>query len=78
MRFVAGPGMGFGADIAPFLLLAEATAMRATCVQMCYSIERVPVWPAPPALTFLDLSENAIGAAGAAALAARLQVRRCL
>ena len=75
VRCVAGPGMGYGADIAPFLWHAEATAMRAACVQMCYAIERVPVWPAPSALTGLYLSFNAIGDTGAAALAARLQVR---
>jgi hypothetical protein len=78
VRFVAGPGMGYGADIAPFLLHAEATAMRAVCVQMCYAIERVPAWPTPSVLTRLDLSRNKIGDAGAAALAARLQVRRCM
>jgi hypothetical protein len=67
--------MGYGADIAPLLLHAEATAMRATCVQMCYAIERVPVWPTPvAALTRLDVSGNAIGDAGAAALAVQLQV----
>ncbi len=75
VRFVAGPGMGYGADIAPFLLHAEATAMRATCVQMCHAIERVPAWPTPVALTRIDLSCNVIGNAGAAALAAQLQVR---
>ena len=74
VRFVAGPGMGYGADIAPLLLHAEATAMRAACVQMCYAIERVPEWPTPTALTRLDLYGNAIGNVGAAALAARLQV----
>ncbi len=74
-RFVAGPGMGYGADIAPFLCHAEATAMRAACVQMCYAIERTPRWPAPAAVTRLDLSFNSIGNAGAAALAAHLQVR---
>jgi hypothetical protein len=76
VRFVAGPGMGYGADIAPLLCHAEATAMRAACVQMCYAIERVPVWPSPAAaLTRLDVSSNAIGDAGAALLAAQLQVR---
>jgi hypothetical protein len=53
VRFVAGPGMGYGADIAPLLLHTEATAMRATCVQMSYAIERVPAWPTPAALTTL-------------------------
>jgi hypothetical protein len=66
--------MGYGADIAPLLLHAEATAMRAACVQMCYAIERVPVWPTPGAAVMLDLSNNAIGDAGAVALAASLQV----
>jgi hypothetical protein len=75
VRFVAGPGMGYGADIAPFLLLSEATAMRATCVQMCHAIERRSVWPTPVALTRLDLSSNVIGDAGVAALAAQLKVR---
>ncbi len=75
VRFVAGPGMGFGADIAPFLLRAEATAMHASCVQMCFAIERHSVWPTPTALTRLDLSGNAIGDIGAAALAVQLQVR---
>jgi hypothetical protein len=76
VRFVAGPGMGYGADIAPFLFLAEATAMRAVCVQMCYAIERMPEWPTPAAaVKWLDLSSNAIGDAGAVALAAQLQVR---
>ena len=74
VRFVAGPGMGYGADIAPFLLHAEATAMRATCVQMSYAVERIRVWPKPVALTRLDLSGNCIGDAGAAALAAQVQV----
>ena len=78
VRFVAGPGMGYGADIAPFLLHAEATAMRASCVQMCFAIERQSVWPTPAAVTRLDLSENAIGDAGAAALAVHLQVRMCV
>ncbi len=73
--YVAGPGRGYGADIASFLCHAEATAMRATCVQMCHAIEHVPVWPTPVALTRLDLSENAIGDVGAVALAAQLQVR---
>jgi hypothetical protein len=78
VRFVAGPGMGYGADIAPLLLHTEATAMRATCVQMGYAIERVAVWPTPvAALWWLDLSGNTIGDAGAAALAAELQVRLC-
>jgi hypothetical protein len=54
---------------------AEATAMRAACVQMCYAIERTPVWPTPAAVTRLHLYGNAIGNAGAAALAALLQVR---
>ena len=76
VKFVAGPGMGYGVDIAPLLLHAEASAMRATCVQMCYAIERAPLWPAPGALTRLDLSYNGIGDTGAAALAAQLQVRR--
>jgi len=76
VQFVAGPGMGYGADIAPFLCHAEATAMRAVCVQMCYAIERVPEWPTPvAAVTKLTLSSNAIGDAGAVALAAQLQVR---
>jgi hypothetical protein len=70
--------MGYGADITPFLLHAEATAMRATCVQMCHAIERVPVWPTPVALTRIDLSCNVIGNVGAAALAAQLQVRSYL
>jgi thiosulfate reductase cytochrome b subunit len=75
VRFVAGPGMGYGAVIAPLLCHAEATAMRAACVQMCYAIERGPVWPTPAAaVTRLDLSSNAIGNAGAIALAAQLQV----
>ena len=74
VRFVAGPGMGYGADIAPFLLHAEATAMRATCVQMSYAVERIRAWPQPVALTRLDLSGNCIGDAGAAALAAQVQV----
>jgi hypothetical protein len=74
VRFVAGPGMGYGADIAPLLLHAEATAMRATCVQMSYAIERIRAWPTPAALTRLDLSDNAIGDAGAVALAQGLQV----
>ncbi len=79
VQFVAGPGMGYGADVAPLLTHAEATAMRAACVQMCHAIERVPVWPSPAAaLTRLDLSGNAIGDAGAKALAAYLQVRRRL
>jgi hypothetical protein len=78
VRFVAGPGMGYGADIEPLLCHAEATAMRAACVQMCYAIERVPVWPIPAApLTQLDLSGNSIGDAGAAAWADLLQVRVC-
>ncbi len=71
--------MGYGADVAPFLCHAEATAMRAVCVQVCYAIERVPGWPTPAAArTKLDLSCNQIGDAGAAALAAQLQVRVCL
>jgi hypothetical protein len=75
VRFVAGPGMGHGADIAPLLLHAEATAMRAACVQMCYAIERGSVWPTPAAaVTRLDLSRNRIGDAGAVALAAPLEV----
>ena len=74
VRFVAGPGMGYGADIAPCLLHAEATAMRATCVQMSYAVERIRAWPEPVALTRLDLSGNCIGDAGAAALAAQVQV----
>ena len=68
------PRMGYGADIAPFLLHAEATAMRATCVQMSYAVERIRAWPQPVALTRLDLSGNCIGDAGAAALAAHVQV----
>ncbi len=75
VRFAAGPGMGYGADIAPFLCYAEATAMRATCVQMSYAIERTTVWPAPAALTRLDMSGNAMGDAGAVALATSLQVQ---
>ncbi len=68
--------MGYGADIAPFLCHAEATAMRAVCVQMCSAIERTPEWPIPAAaVTKLDLSHNMIGDAGTAALAAQLQVR---
>ncbi len=74
VRFVAGPGMGYGADIAPLLLHAEATAMRATCVQMSNAVERIRAWPKPVALTRLDLSGNRIGDAGAAALAAHVQV----
>jgi hypothetical protein len=74
VRFVAGPGMGYGAEIAPLLCHAEATAMRAVCVQMCYAIERVPGWPTPAAVTKLDLSGNAIGDVGAVSLAAQLQV----
>ena len=75
VRFVAGPGMGYGADIAPLLCHAEATAMRAVCVQMCYAIERVPGWPTPAAaVTRLNLSSNAIGDAGAVALASLLEV----
>ena len=75
VRFVAGAGMGYGAPIAPFLLLSEATAMRATCVQMCHAIERRPGWPTPVAVNQLVLCRNAIGNAGATALAALLQVR---
>ncbi len=75
VRFVAGPGMGYGADIAPLLCHAEATAMRAACVQMCHAIECVPVWSTPAAaVTRLDLSSNAIGNAGAVAMASVLQV----
>ena len=75
VRFVAGPGMGYGADVAPLLCHAEATAMRAVCVQMCYAIERMPEWPTPAAaVTKLNLSYNDIGDAGAVALAAQLQV----
>jgi hypothetical protein len=75
VKFVAGPGMGYGAHIAPFLLHSEATALRASCCQMCCAIERTAVWPTLVAVTRLDLSGNAIGEAGAAALAAQLQVR---
>ena len=74
MRFVAGPGMGYGAHIAPFLWHAEATVMRATCVQMCYAIERIFAWPTPVAATALLLGGNHIGAIGAAAIG---QVLRC-
>ncbi len=75
VRFVGGPGMGYGADIAPLLCHAEATAMRAACVQMCHAIERVPRWPTPvAAVTRLSLSRNRIGDAGAVALAAQLLV----
>ena len=75
VRFVAGPGMGYGAHIAPFLLHSEATAMRASCVQMCFAIERTSVWPRLAALTRLNLPRNKIGDVGAAALAVQLQVR---
>ncbi len=74
VKCVAGPGMGYGAHILPFLLHAEATAMRATCCQMCFAMERKSVWPTLVAVTRLDLSGNAISDAGAAALAAQIQV----
>ena len=76
VNLVAGPGMGYGAYVAPFLLHCDATAMRAACVQMCHAIERVPVWPTPAALRTLELSYNPIGDAGASALAASLRVRQ--
>jgi hypothetical protein len=76
VNLVAGPGMGYGAYVAPFLLHCDATAMRAACVQMCHAIERVPAWPTPVALRTLDLSDNPIGDAGALALAASLRVRQ--
>ncbi len=72
VKCVAGPGMGYGAHITPFLLHAEATAMRATCVQMCHAIQRRCGWPIPVAVIQLDLHENDIGDAGAAALASLL------
>ncbi len=75
VNFVAGPSMGYGACVAPFLLHSDATAMRAVCVRMCRSIERVAAWPTPVALRTLDLSDNSIGDAGSVALAASLRVR---
>ncbi len=55
--------------------LDRMVLLRAACVQMCHAIERVLVGPTPAAVvTRLDLSSNAIGDAGAVALAALLQV----